>query len=1103
MEFRLLGPLHVSEDSRELTPRRPRERAVLAALLLRRGRVIATDELVDAVWGDDPPPTARTALHGHISALRRLIGAGRLATVGEGYRLDLQSGDSLDVDRVSTLAASAAGQPAVRSEALREAVELFRGEPFEGLELAADSALAGVLAGEATRLAEQRLLLEELRVSADLELGREADVVPRLERLVAEHPLRESLRTALMLALYRTSRQADALRVAQNARHVLAEELGIEPGPALRHLESRILDQDPALAGQPTGDALTARPIAGLPTFLATDAPRDEAASIGERHGGGVETARGTWTILRFGRARDAAGAAVGLARTSRQARFGVHSARVDAARGEASGPEVERARHIGRIAQPGQVVLSRASRDLLREAPMAEADVLDLGEHRLADLSPPQPLFQLVAPGLSVDVAPLRGLETGRTNLPVQPAPLIGRQREVDELADRLRDPGVRLVTLTGPGGIGKTRLALHVGAELLDDASEGVHFVALEAIADPRVVAAAIANAVGVRPAGLEAPDAAVARELRDAPVILIVDNFEHVLAAAPVVTAILDGTHAVKVLATSRTPLGLRGEHVYPVPPLAGPDGGKSAGVAAEDVPTVASMPAVALFTSRARLAAPDFSLTPSNAAAVSELVGLVDRLPLAIELAASRVAVVPPAAMLDRIRGSIQVLASSRRPGPPRHRALEATIDWSYDLLEPEPRVLFTDVAVFAGGWTLDAAEQVCEPAGRVIDGLAILADQSLVRVSGKDEAPRFAMLETIREHAAAKLNAGGRRAAVEGRHAAFYSRLAEEAAEHLRGNPGAWLGQLETERANLRAALDRLAAAGDHLAEATLAGAMWRFWYLAGDLREGQRRLEVALAAHPDPTRARARALIGAAVMAVNLEDMAGAHRRAAEGLELHETLGDAWGAAYCRFMLGAAARGAGDDTAARDLFVTALGTFRDLGDKHSALLVSRTLAVTLEDLGDRAAGRDLYQDNLRRARADGNGRLEASTLGALATIAFEEGRVSDARWMLRESLRLHGQLRDRLDTAVDLARAARTLSMAGQPAEAARLVAALARVVSELGARRGSVQAMLDDAIARSRRQLPASELERNSLEGERLDLDAALEMALEALAEG
>jgi tetratricopeptide (TPR) repeat protein len=357
-----------------------------------------------------------------------------------------------------------------------------------------------------------------------------------------------------------------------------------------------------------------------------------------------------------------------------------------------------------------------------------------------------------------------------------------------------------------------------------------------------------------------------------------------------------------------------------------------------------------------------------------------------------------------------------------------------------------------------------------------------------------------MLETIRQHAAAKLNASGSRPDLEHRHASFFLSMAEAAEPHLRGNPGLWVARLSVEHDNLRAALERLAERGETETQARLAGALWRFWYLAGHLSEGRRRLEEALATHPASTAARAKLLIGASVMTVNSEDPSAAKHLATEGIALHRSLGDAWGAAYCQFMLGAVARAEDDGDQARTLHEEALAAFRALGDEHTALIVSRNLAGTVEDLGDREAARAIYQDNLLRARADHDGRLEASSLGALATIAFDEGRVNDARWMLRESLLLHRELGDRLDTVVDLSRASRTLAIVGRAADAARVSAALSRFISGLGPRRRVVAARTDETVESIRRQLSAAEFSRAWEEGNELDIDAAVGAALDAL---
>jgi predicted ATPase/DNA-binding SARP family transcriptional activator len=1111
MEFHLLGRLGVEADGLDLTPVRPRHRSVLAALLLGRGRVVAIDELIAAVWGDDAPPTARTALHGHVSALRRGLGEGRIETQPPGYRLRLIAGDTLDVDRFESLVADASAQRAsVRAEMLREALGLVHGEPLQDVDLTSDAAgeIGINLAGMRARLEELRLSAEERLASADMELGRYLEVVPRLERLVREHPLREGLVAQLMLALYRAARQADALRVAQDARRVLAAELGVEPGPALQRLELQILDHDPelsAMGGAPESESSAPLP-SGVVTFLALRQPADAVPSVeavgieAAGHGGRPVTTSGATIVFAFQRAREGAAAAASILRAARRRggrpRVGLHSAAAVPVGPTYLARDLDRAGRLAGIANPGQVVISRATRGLLREAPLEEADVRELGEHRLSDLLPGEPLYQLVARGLPADFEPLRGLDGRATNLPTQTTPMLGREREAGEIVALLQDPAVRLVTLTGPGGIGKTRLAAHAAAELLDEAPGGIFFVQLEALLQPELVGPAIATVLGAWESGGESPVSAVLRKVRDRATILVLDNFEHLLPAAPVVDEILAGASGVKVLATSRTPLKLDGESVFAVPSLATPQ----AGGRVDAVDDLLAMGSVAVFAARARAARPEFALTSENAPAVATLCRALEGIPLAIELAASRVAVMPPEALLERFDRSLGLLTGTRHPGPERHRALEVTIGWSHDLLDGNARRLFGDVAVFSGGWTLDAAERVCETGLDVIDGLANLVDHSLVRLGASETDPRFGMLETIRQYAATKLDASGARPDLERRHASFFLSLAEAAEPHLRGNPGAWIARLEAEHDNLRAALDRLAELGEQETEARLAGALWRFWYLAGHLSEGRRRLDQALAVHEAPTAARGKALVGSAVMAVNTGDAGSARQFATEGLALHRSLGEPWGVAYCQYMLGAVARTEDEYEPARALHEAALAAFRALGDEHTALLVSRNLAALLDDMGDGDAARALYQDNLRRARADQNGRLEASSLGALSTIAFDEGRVGDALWLLRESLRLHRELGDRLDTAVDIGRAARMIAMAGRVVVATRLVGALAATGATIGVRRGTVGAMTDLTLESARRQLPEAELQRALREGEALNLDAALAAALDAL---
>jgi predicted ATPase/DNA-binding SARP family transcriptional activator len=1095
VEFRLLGALEVEANGVDLTPARKQHRALLALLLLHEGEVVATDDLVAALWGDRPPETAHKAIHGHISALRKSLGANRIETRPPGYLLRLAEEDELDIRRVEAVAAAAPRDGRLaRSEKLREALALFRGEPLTEFRYEAFAS------EEAARLEALRLAMLEEQIESELQQGRHEDVVPKVERLIAENPFREGLRAQLMLALYRAGRQADALQAYQEARRVLVDDLGIEPSPAIQRLERQILNQDPALAAPDTfaparHRSEVTKPV-GIVTFLFTEievSALEPMRTVVGQHGGFEVDTEGNSFLAAFARARDAVAAAVGIQRAMRnilRPRIGLNSAEATSVEEGYRGPGVRSAASIHSAAHAGQILLSQTTRDLLRETPLDEADVRDLGEHRLNDLTAAQRLFELAVPELEVEFPPLRSLETRPTNLPMQPTPLVGREREIREVADLLRQPKVRVVTLTGTGGTGKTRLGVHVAAELLDDFDDGVFFVTLAPLTDPELVLATIARTLAVHGASAESLAAALGRHLRDRRLLLVLDNFEHVIEAAPSVADLVETASAAKLLVTSRASLHLAGERVYPVSPLETPSG-------SEDVERLLQYDSVALFASRARSVRPDFAVTIANARTVAEICDALEGLPLAIELAATRVGVVPPADMLQRLDDRLQLLKGGARDAPERQRTLRATIDWSYDLLEPQEQLLFGRLAVFAGGFTLQAAESVCGDDLDVVDGLASLTDNGLAGVEGAEAEPRFTMLETIREYAVERLEESDESESLWRGHGRHFLALAEEAEPNLGGSPGEWLNWLEREHDNFRAALDRLETLGESELALRLAAALWRFWYQRGHLAEGRRRLERVLRTDDRPTAARAKALNGAAVMAVNTGDTETAKLRAEEALALHRTLGDRWGAAYSGFMLGSALQVGGDPACAQPLYEESVRVFRELGDEHSAVLVSRNLAWAYDNLGDRQSARALHEDNLRRARATSNERMEASTLGALATIAVEEGRLEDADTMLRASLRIHNGLGDLLDTAVDLSRFAAVLAREGKAVTATRLLSSLEALGDEIGIRRSNVEELSEEALTTIRARLDEAAFAEAWEQGRTLTIGEAVTLAL------
>jgi predicted ATPase len=489
-----------------------------------------------------------------------------------------------------------------------------------------------------------------------------------------------------------------------------------------------------------------------------------------------------------------------------------------------------------------GQILTTEATRNLLRDALPPDIALRDLGEHRLKDLSQPQRLYQLELDGLPSEFPPLKTLDNRPTNLPVQPNELIGRERELEEAAALLSN-GHRVLTLTGTGGAGKTRLALQLAAEVVEEFANGVFFVSLAPVRDWELVAPTIAGTLGLREQPGETVLETLGDYLADKELLLVLDNFEQVLAAAPAVSGLSAGSPGLKLLVTSRTPLRLSGERTYPVPPL---ELGES----------------VRLFADRAHAAVLEFAVTDENADAVAEICRRLDRLPLAIELAAPRIRTLPPEALLRRLDQRLKLLTGGAQDLDERQRTLRATIEWSYELLPTEERELFAQLGVFVGGSRLDAAEALCDSIGiDVLDGLQSLVEKSLLRQrADADGEPRFWMLETIREYALELLDEAGTLADVRRRHAEWFLALAEHVDVEARtGDQSSWFEQLEADVANLRAAVDWAEETRDGELLLRLATALWGFWATRGHIAEGSAVLEEALAL---AGRRPARALLG-------------------------------------------------------------------------------------------------------------------------------------------------------------------------------------------------------------------------------------------------
>jgi predicted ATPase/class 3 adenylate cyclase len=638
-----------------------------------------------------------------------------------------------------------------------------------------------------------------------------------------------------------------------------------------------------------------------------------------------------------FARAPDAVAAALAAQHALRaedwgtlgaiHVRMALHTGVADERDGDYFGPAVNRAARLLAAGHGGQVLLSLATQSLVCDQLPEGVTLRDLGEHRLKDLARPEQIFQLLALGLPSTFPPLHTLDVARSNLPTQPTPLIGREQELAQVTALLARADVRLITLTGPGGTGKTRLALQLAADLADRYRDGVVFVDLAPLAAADQVLPTIAQVLGVKELVGIALQARVCEYLQPKHMLLLLDNFEQVLDAAPLVAALLRAAPQLCVLVTSRVVLRLSGEHEYAVPPLALPptnderrttnDHSQSL-VVGDQSSVIEQYAAVQLFVARAQAIQPAFALSEANAAVVAAICWQLDGLPLAIELAAAWVKLFSPDALLARLSDRLSLLTGGARDLPARQQTLRATIDWSYNLLTPAEQRLFARLAGFVGGWTLEAAESICgswelgvgswgagatpatpisQPPPPVLNGLRALVDHSLVRQEvGADGAPRFRRLETIREYARELLAASGEEQTLRQKHAVYFTELAEHAYPHGYGSESsAWYDRLAADYDNLHVALSWSVGASERAPIALrLTAALHLFWLNRGRPDEGMRWIERALALPwgAELREARAAALNAAGRQAIDLGKLDAAEQFLTESLALYEQLED-------------------------------------------------------------------------------------------------------------------------------------------------------------------------------------------------------------------
>ena len=778
-----------------------------------------------------------------------------------------------------------------------------------------------------------------------------------------------------------------------------------------------------------------------------------------DAHGGVEVDTQGDAFFVAFPTAAGALAAAAdsraGLAGGPIRVRIGLHTGTPLVTDEGYVGADVHRAARIAAAGHGGQILVSASTATLVDQN-----GLVDLGEHRLKDLSAPERIHQLG----DGDHPPLKSLY--RTNLPVPATPFLGRENELREVCDLLGRDDVRLLTLTGPGGTGKTRLALQSAGALADRYPDGVYWVPLAPLRDPQLVLQGAAQAVGA--------DDGLSEHIADKQLLLLLDNFEHLAEASTDVAALLAACRNLSVLVTSREPLHVGGEQEFPVPPLV-PD------------------EAIAFFTSRARGIRPDF--VPDDA--VPPICRRLDDLPLALELAAARIKALTPHQILARLEQRLPLLTGGARDAPERQRTLRATIEWSHDLLDDAEQRLYARLAVFRGGCTLDAAEQIADAD---LDHLQSLVDKSLLR----HNEDRYWMLETIREHAGEQLDADDAADELRRRHARYYLELAEAAHPEIRKvefqGTGPIVDVLERDHENFRAALDFLTAAGETQQVVQLAGALAEFWFRADYWTELRVRLLQAVEADPRPTAARARALLSTSDVVALDGDLARARGLAEESLALHRKGGDLRGVADALLRIGASFQEQRDLASAQPFFEQARELFGEVNDQDALLSATRMLAWNLEEAGELERANALYAENLERSRAIGNPLIHAASLGRLAMLTAADGRFDEAFAAAREHLPIACTLGN-VETATGLMRVARVLSLAGRSIDAAQVLSAADSMFEEIGiAETFWAVAMARDVEATVRAALAETEFRAAWEHGRARTPDEAVAFALEIL---
>jgi predicted ATPase/DNA-binding SARP family transcriptional activator len=1113
----LLGRLRATQRDRMVTRLRAHKTgALLAYLAYYLDRPHSREALIELLWPEAEPHSGRNNLSRELSSLRRQLeppgvpaGAVILADRGS-VQLNpaVCTTDVIALER-ALRSASQCRSPAERATQLTQAVELYQGELLPAY-------FEPWVLHERERLAALFLHALAQLMRYHQESGDHDAAISWARRAVAADPLWEEGHQDLIRLLAAAGQAEAARRQYQELERLLARELGLEPAPEIgafiRDLEQRgretsgqgvkrTLDSDLSIP-PPFGPRCLvgpASPPTGTVTFLLAEID-DGAAPEGclgvlcpliPDHSGYELQAAGGMLIGAFGRASDALAAAVAMQRHSGSQfphpsslpRMALHTGEVAPEKQARQSPPLRYATRLLLAAAPGQILVSERSAVLLQDDLEPGGSLLDLGLYRLRDPAPPEHLFQVCSPDLPAhEFPPPNALPAHEGSLPLPLTRFFGREEEIARLVELLKgltasSSPPRLITLTGPGGSGKTRLALEVAGQLRTGFHGAVWFVPLQDLTDARLIPDKLLDVLRlprspqVQP--LEQATAFLARQ----PSLLLLDNFEHLATdGAPLVQMLLERVPGLNCLVTSRQRLNLPGEQEFPVAPLPVPEGvtgslsswAPGPRVLDTDRSPCDSRPptpdillkcaSVRLFVDRAQAVRPDFQVTRTNAGAVAELCARLEGLPLALELAAARVGVLAPQQMLERLSHRFELLARAQRVVVPRHRSLWAALEWSYQLLPAELQRFFARLSVFQGGWTLEAAAAVAGVESGALGGtltlqcLEQLRECSLVQAAEVGGEMRFRLLETLREYGA-ELLGPEERVAVAHRHASYFLALAERAEPELvRADQAAWLDRLEREQHNLRAALAWLETSGETQAALRLGGALREFWYVRGDLVEGLERLKglLALPGAEVRTSARAKALNSAGVLAcilnselevralmrcvdageephASLSGEYGASRRVhEESLTIGRELGDRWNIAFSLTGLGMtlpaslAPEHGGNLEAARLLLEEALPIWRELDAPWGIAYALTGLGWVARSQRDAEGARALCQECLQIRSEQGDWWGVALSLQQLGSLAREQGEYEEARARTHQCLALARELGDRRHICLSL-----------------------------------------------------------------------------------